>query len=946
VNAHPATTGPTSDRKDRMTALDLTFARKGAAIVATLVILTTMALGASIAQAEPKIELFSTSSTTNQAGAHADVTTTLSLKTLSPTSPKPDGIPQSIDLNLPPGVIGTPASYPTCTQEAAAITGQQAMLNCPATSIVGSVEAIHSLSAPGLPLHGYLYNIVPPPGAPGTVAIAVNGAPLVPININPRTTSDFGLEALTPEIPTESPISFVKVTIWGDPAAHDRGGGCIIPEGSASNCLIGPIPFVPALPLAQQKSFMRNPTVCDGPKPIKLDLTYYENLDQHYKAESTEPTPTGCSAVPFTPSIDAQPTSQVAGGASGLDFTLNVPQSENPNGIATSDLRTAHVTLPEGISVNSGAADGLASCSPQEIGLTSTSPIHFDNEDPACPDASKIGTAEVETPLLADPLQGTVYLAKQNDNPFNSLLAMYVVLQGHGITVKLAGKVTLDPATGQISTTFEETPQLPFSSFHLHLKGGSRGVLAMPPTCGTEAARAELTPWSNDSPVIVKSSFAINQGCDRATQFTPSFDAGVTGATAGAPSTFAMNVGRESGQQNLSQIDVSLPHGQLAKLAGVPLCADAAAATGACPSGSRIGSTTVAVGAGGSSLWVPQAGKEPTAVYLAGPYKGDPYSLVVKVPAQAGPFDLGTVAVRSGIAIDPQTTQVTVSSDPLPQILQGIRIEYQKVHVEIDRPGFVQNPTNCNPSTVGAEIKGAQIGGPLTVDAAGVGISAAAGLTAHRSSPYQVSGCAALGFEPKIGLKLVGGTKRNDYPSLQATVTARAGDANIGNVSVALPHSEFLAQNHINTVCTRPQFAADGCPEGSIYGYAKAFSPLLDQPLEGPVYLKSSSHRLPDLVAALHGQVDVDLEGRIDSVKGGIRSTFEAVPDAPVSKFELIMKGGSKSLLVNSRDLCRAPHRATVRFEGQNGRHANQFPVLKAQCGKQGKAKKHPRLKR
>jgi hypothetical protein len=361
----------------------------------------------------------------------------------------------------------------------------------------------------------------------------------------------------------------------------------------------------------------------------------------------------------------------------------------------------------------------------------------------------------------------------------------------------------------------------------------------------------------------------------------------------------------------------------LAKIAGVPLCPDAQAATGACPAGSQVGTTTVATGPGPSPLWIPQPGKDPTAVYLAGPYEGGPYSLVVKTPAQAGPFDLGNVVVRAAIQVDPETAKVSVKSDPLPQILEGVPISYRTVHVDVNRPEFTLNPTNCEPMAVG-----------------GTAISVT-GQTAGLSDRFQVGSCASLGFKPKLSMRLTGKTHRGAHPAFHAVLKMPEGGANIARASVRLPHSEFLENAHIRTICTRVQFAAESCPEKSIYGHAVAKTPLLDQPLRGPVYLRSSSHELPDLVADLRGQIHVVLDGRIDSVNGGIRSVFETVPDAPVSQFRIDMQGGSKGLLVNSTGLCHAPHLSVTSFKAQNGRLQNSRVPLVAECGKGGKGRRH-----
>jgi hypothetical protein len=416
----------------------------------------------------------------------------------------------------------------------------------------------------------------------------------------------------------------------------------------------------------------------------------------------------------------------------------------------------------------------------------------------------------------------------------------------------------------------------------------------------------------------------IDQGCSQG--FSPKLSAGATQPQAGKYSPLIVDLTRPDGDQDLRGFTLKLPDGELAKLKGVPLCPDSAAASGNCPADSALGHITAAAGAGPDPLWVPQPGRSEPRVYLAGPYQGSPFSVVSVVPAQAGPFDLGNVIVRSGIDLDPDSNRAVVKADPLPQFFEGVGLSYRRLHVVIDRPEFALNPTDCSELQAEAEVTSTR------------------GAVAHPASRFEVDGCKRLKFAPKLTLRLKGGTKRADYPALTAVLKARKGDANIARTSVALPHSEFLAQEHIVTICTRVQFAADKCPKGSIYGKATATTPLLAKPLSGPVYLRSSNHPLPDMVVALGGELDVNLIGRIDSVHGGIRTTFEAVPDAPVTKFVLKMRGGKKSLLTNSTNICRGAHRATVRMGAQNGRRLNARPLLQARCGgKKGKGHKKGR---
>jgi hypothetical protein len=488
-----------------------------------------------------------------------------------------------------------------------------------------------------------------------------------------------------------------------------------------------------------------------------------------------------------------------------------------------------------------------------------------------------------------------------------------------------------DEETGKLTASFDDLPQLPFESMQLRLKSGPRAPLTTPATCGTYNTHAVLESWSGKT-VAVDSPFVVDRDCEPR-PFSPGFQAGVSDARAGRYSPFELRVTRGDGEPNISRIDVTLPEGEVAKLAGVGVCPEAGAATGSCPASSSLGTTTVGAGVGSNPIYLPQAGKAPTGVYFAGPYKGAPYSLVVKVPAQAGPFDLGTVAVRSQIRIDPTSAQVSVLSDPLPQIIGGVPVAYRDIRVRIDRPGYTLNPTSCEPQSVRGSIV------PTIGESASV------------SDRFRAIDCGLLRFKPRLALRLKGGVRRTKNPALRATLTMPqwcgrsdrktpcGPGANIARAVVTLPETQFLAQDHIRTICTRVQFNAGGgggerCPARSVYGHARAISPLLDRPLAGPVYLRSSNHTLPDLVAALDGQIHIDLVGRIDSEKGGgIRTSFEGIPDAPVTKFVLSMQGGEKSLLENSVNLCKTTSRASVKFDGQNGKLHDFMAPMKVDCG-------------
>jgi hypothetical protein len=873
------------------------------------------ALTAPLAAAEFGIHSFGSEVTaggrfSRQAGAHADVTTTLRFPETEHGTAL-DGNVRSIKVELPPGMVGNPKVIPTCT-EAQLIGGfNEETAICPVSSQVGIVHIYNGLEdEEGLVVP--VYNMRRPADLPGMFAFNFAGA-ITRIDAGVRG-GDYRVTATVPAVSQAVRVEGSQVTLWGVPGdpSHDSdrftnpGGFGIIPGASSE----------------YRTPFLTNPTSCIGTPTTFAAAADSWQVQGIYYSTMVEAEPdgtpfvwTGCGRLPFKPTAVVQASSSSAASPTGVNVELTVPQSEDPGGLATAHVKKTVVTLPTGFSVDPAAAAGQQACTEAQIGLGSI-------EAPTCPDSSRIGTVSIKSPLLDEELEGYVYLAQQHANPFGSLLAMYLAVKGPGFYLKLPGKVETDPATGQVTTTFDNQPQLPYEDVDLTLRNGPNSPVQTPAACGSYTAKIQMTSWASSTPVDLESPMNITEGCATG-GFTPSLKAGTVDPAAGSFSAFTLRVTRQDGESNLSKIKATLPPGLLAKLAGVPLCGDAQAGSGDCPAGSQVGTTVVGAGAGTSPIYVPEAGKAPTAVYLGGPYKGAPYSLIVKVPAQAGPFDLGTVVVRNALHTDPVTTQVTTESDPLPQILEGIPITYRDVRVEINRPEFTVNPTNCSQFQVASTI------------------TSASGQTASPKAPFAAANCEALGLQPKLAVKFTGApTRRGGHPKLTATLTTKKGDANLEQVQVTLPKTEYLENAHIKTVCTRVQYAANQCPAKSIYGHARAWSPLLDQPLEGPVYLRSSSHKLPDLVASLSGQIHVDLDGRISSYKSQIRNTFETVPDAPVSKFVLTMQGGGKGLLVNNTQLCKAKPKANVVFDGQNGKTAETNPLVSVGgCGGKGKKK-------
>lgn len=887
-------------------------------------------------------------SVATQAGSHPyelDVTFQLPVNPSHFRGPEtiraPDGGIKNIEVDLPKGLVVDPGATPIKCKEL-----ELEQEKCPAASQVGSMVANLALSSyptrPTIPL----FNMQAPPGVPALLGGNVIEGVYIHLLGHVRSDGDYGLSARVNTLPARIGLLGAETSLWGVPSdqSHDElRAPCYKSSKFGGNCEVE----------RTSRPFLTAPSACGGGKMVSASIASYNSPENLFSQQATMPAIDGCNQLDFSPTITAKPTTGVADSPSGLDFNLHQPQNEDAEGLSTAYLKDTRVALPSGITLNPAAGAGLASCSAAQIGLVTgigqSTSIRFTDTPQSCPDGAKLGTVEVETPLLDHPMPGSVFLAEPFQNPFGSLLAIYLAIEDEesGVVAKLVGHVEADPSTGQLTTTFTESPELPLENIDLHLFGGARGSLTTPLSCGTYSTEARLTPWSTPegADAIVSDSFVTSASpaggicptSEATASDAVSFTAGTVSPQAGSYSPFVLSLARSDGTQRISGIDTLLPGGLTGKLAGIPYCGEGEIARAqnrsqpeegalerqdpSCPPASQVGSVTVGAGSGPTPLYVQGQ------AYLAGPYKGAPLSLVIITPAVAGPFDLGTVVVRTALYVNPETAQIHAVSDPLPAMLQGIPLDVRSVRLTLGRPSFMINPTSCNPMSILGSL-----------------LSTTGKVTSVRS-PFQVGGCSALTFKPRLSLRLKGGTKRSANPALTATVSMPAGQANFKGASVALPHSEFLEQAHIRTICTRVQFAegsvpGQNCPAGSVYGSATARTPLLADPISGNVYLRSSSHPLPDLVVALHGQVDVVLVGRIDSVKGGIRTTFENVPDAPVSTFTLNMAGGRRSLIVNSTDICRRTYRATAVFDGQNGTRSEQRPPIKAKC-KSSHRRKH-----
>lgn len=852
---------------------------------------------------------------TRAAGAHPDFTFDFSIPTAVEIRDgfemdTPTESPRDVSLDLPSGMVGNPTPFPTCSAEKLFGANNAGIPSCPIESQVGKVH----LEGPNLLTDVGIFNLEHGSDVPALFGFNFLG---YVATITPTITpGDYRISAGSTEIGTALPVSRARLTFWGYPSdpAHD-----VERQGDLAY-ILGFIPFSSNAP---KVPFFTNPTSCPDTASTftaKGDSYQHQGIfDEETLTVDEGGNPfvwEGCETLTFEPTLVPVPGTHRAHSPTGLDVNVDLPSNDGkPDGFSASAVKGTTIVFPEGMTVSPSAVAGLEACSEAQIGIGSNSP-------PSCPSGSKLGNVTIETQLLPNPLQGDVYLAKQGENPFHSTYAIYLAVKGPGFYLKLPGELNTDKQTGQLRAIFDNLPQLPFENVHLDFRGGPTAPLVTPNKCGDYSIRTEVFPWARpNDPVVASVPMKINENCAGGGEFNPRLQAGVENPVAGARSPLTIRVTRQDGEQNLSKIEVTLPKGEIANLKGLAICPQAGAATADCPAGSQVGIATTAIGTGAFPLFIPQTGKEPTALYLGGPYKGAPYSLITKAPAQAGPFDFGDIVVQTAIDLNPVTAQVIAKSDPLPQILEGVPISYRDVRIEVKKPDFSVNPTSCEQRFVTTTI--------TSID----------GTEAHPSVPTKVGDCGALNFGPKLKFKVSGGTNRGDFQALTAILTTGKKEANISKVQVALPHALFLAQEHIGTVCTRVQFAADNCPAASVYGFARAVTPLLDDPLEGPVYLRSSNNPLPDLVADLQGQFDIELAGRIDSENGGIRNTFETVPDAPVTKFVLKMKGGKKSLIVNSRNLCKAPPRAKVRMVGQNGKRHNERPLIQTGCGKKSKKK-------
>jgi hypothetical protein len=894
-------------------------ARPALAAVLSLIAAATFTVPA---QASEAINSFSASISTTQAGGHPDFETEFALN-----SP---GVPEAasaVILNLPEGMFGNPNAITSCSSADFALT------QCPTASQAGIVtirarfegESSHLFGT--APLFDVESQSEEETARLGFIVPSLNIPISVPVAV--RTGSDYGLRLSVSGLSQQIPIAAAKMTVWGFPAASSHNS-----QRFAKGAPLSPA-GCPGLEDAScagsheaglaQHPLIDNPTVCTGqPLDVTLEVRTYQDPSNSTEAETMLPAMTGCEKLNFYPVLNAQTTSNETDAPSGLDLELRAQQFES-FAFSPSQIRSATVTLPEGLTINPDAADGQTACSDAEANFGTETPAH-------CPDNAKIGTVELDTPALNGPLPGSLYFGEpQPGNQYR----IFLVADGFGIHAKLVGDLHPDPQTGRVTATFTDLPQVPFESFNFHIFASQRALLATPTHCATYTVESEFVPWNSVlAPQPSTPNFGLSSGPNgiqcpgQIRPFQPSLVAGTSIPLAGAFSDFHLKLDREDGNQFLGDLNFTMPPGFTGSLRGLSYCPEAAIAAAAanagraeqaspsCPASSRIGSTNVAAGPGTHPFHAVGA------IYLAGPLKGAPLSLAAITPALAGPYDYGTQVVRVALNVDSRDAHVTADAEPVPSIIGGVPLRLRSIQVNLDRENFTINPTNCSPFAIASQGVGDQ------------------GTVADFSSFFHAVNCGTLGFKPKMNIRLNGGkqdARRTANPPLQFDLLTRDGDANIKKVTVTLSKAYQIDQRHLHGICAKSQLEANLCQGRQRMGNVWVKSPLLDQKLKGPAYAVSGFGKLPRLVFILNGQVTMLPQAESTSVKNGhLKTVVPIVPDVPIGHFRLTLLGGSKGYLINTRDLCQKGGKIGVSFEGQNGKSLTKRLKLKGACKGKG----------
>jgi hypothetical protein len=888
------------------------------------VLLVTMAVSAGVAVAYPSaamaadeyaLESFSTSvvaedgSDETRAGAHPfGASTEIRFETVprpSPAEPDQRGPaeePRDVQVRLPAGFVGNPQTAGRCElHEVKTGTFPSERSPCPLDAAVGHmvIEGNVSLSQP-------IFSVVPERGYPAQFAFSHQALTFV-LYPELRSDGDYGIDVSSVKSPANM-IAEIRAEFcsWGVVETSPPGSG--EPTYECRKRADAPSDARPFLTMSS--------TECPAEPPVTmLRVNSWANSGRYLESQFASPLLTDCDTMQFVPSVDIEPTTTLPDAPTGLDVDMTFPQDDNDQGQAPPALKKAVVTLPEGMSINPSAAGGLTACADDELMLKSKAPTR-------CPEASKIGQVTAVSPLLDEPVKGGVYIRSQNSSDPESgemfRLALVLENKDRGISIRLPGQVRVNEDTGRIETTFDNNPELPVSSIKLTLKDGPRAPLATPPTCGPKSIDTVLTSWGGQT---IERSSTFNVDCTAGLGgFAPSFEAGAVNPIAGTFSPFALSIAKPDRDSALDGVSLKMPTGLLARIKG--------------NLNTQVGSVKAFAGPGSQPFMLPGT------VTLEGAYGDAPYSLRVVVPAKAGPFDLGDVVVRQKVYVHPVTAEVTVVSDPVPTIVKGVPARMQRLDVNVDKPGFMVNPTSCEAK----EITG-------TLDSL-------AGQTAAVRSRFQVGECAALPFNPRLAMRLTGRKQvsTGKHPGVRALVRQTGvGEAGILKAKVTLPKSLALDPENAQALCefedgTKPDLEKH-CPAGSIVGRARATTPLLERDLTGNVYFVKNVRKdpktgntirtLPMLVVALRGEISINLKGESSTTKAGrLVNTFNNVPDAPISKFNLNIAGGQNGILAVTRtrqskiNVCAGRQTAQADMNGQNGRRHDFDVQMKTPCSK------------
>ena len=847
-------------------------ARTAAALMTIIAVLVTV--GSSLARAVPRIESFEASTVSTDAGAHSDARTSFLLS---------GGKANNIIIKLPAGFLGNPQATPQCPYALFQLPEGGPL--CPGDTQIGEGTATNFGGVGKFPQR--VYNLVSGPGTPARFGISTRGGTFnVPVYVAQTVTvaahaaDNYAVTLSVPNIDSTLFIVSDTLTLWGVPADHN---GSAASEGRAA--------------------LIDNPTDCTAVPVTTFSLDTVEEVGIFLSASAASPRPTNCQLVPFGASISLEPDTTQAGAPTGPLVDLEVPQNENPDYRRTSDLKQAVVTLPQGLVISPSAASaGLQACTDGQFGAGLDPPAR-------CPLASQIGTTEVKSPVLRGVLKGNVYLGAplSTDPTSGRMFRVFQELKGFGLDVKLTGSVTADPVTGQLTATFSDLPEVPFSDFKLHFKEGPNAVLANPTTCGPNTTTTRLTPYNGNPPITPSSTYTTtldghNAPCPTTPPFTLSSSISTTTSQAGALTPLSVSFTRQENTQPLGQINAHLPPGLLGNVSAVALCDPANAAAGTCPAASRVGVVNTTAGAGPDPLSVPGT------AYLARGTNGYPFALSVLVPAIAGPYSLGNVVVLVNLKVN-NDGSLTATTGPLPHIIDGIPLNIRAINLTTD-PGFTFNPTSCAPLQ-------------MTGQATSLG-----GSSTPLNAPFQATGCQTLPFKPGFVVVTSARASRANGASLEVRVTQTPGQANIHKVAVALPKQLPSRLTTIQHACPEATFNANpaGCEPRSIIGTGTAITPALTQPLKGPAYLVSHGGvAFPNIEILLQGEgITVDLTGNID-IKGQITSsTFNTVPDVPITAFDLTLPTGPHSALTANGNLCTTPLLMPTTIEGQNNTTTKQ----------------------